>query len=297
MNNDKKFATNIDEQIAKLLDRGMAIEDTEKAKENLLDIGYFRLGFYWFPFEKSYPRKKNRDHLFKENTKLDYAIQLYYFDFDLRNSFLRYISRIEINFRTKLIYMASNKYKEDPFWYVNSKYVEKSFLNSKAFQDAIHDANTEPVVKQDLDKYGRRYAPAWKVLEYFSFGVVISLFENLKDGGLKHEISMTYGMGASTQFSNYMNTIRRLRNFCAHGKVLYDTNLPVAISNGPAGNLGNRKTMLSGAYYVLKYILGCVSKNRQKNLVEDVCKAFNQIDDDVVKKIICDNSGFDITQL
>lgn len=297
MNKDQKFATNIDEQIAKLIERGMVIKDTEKAKENLLDIGYFRLGFYWFPFEKSYPRKRDRDHQFKEDTKMDYAIQLYYFDFDLRNSFLRYISRVEINFRTKLIYMVSNRYKEDPFWYINSDYVNKSFLNSKAFQDAIHDANTEPVVKQDLDKYGRRYAPAWKVLEYFSFGVVISLFENLKDGGLKHSVSMTYGMGSSTQFSNYMNTIRRLRNFCAHGKVLYDTNLPVAISNGPAGDLGSRKTMLSGAYYVLKYILGCVSSNRQRNLVEDMHKAFDNIDDEVVKKIICDNSGFDIEKL
>lgn len=297
MNKNLKIATNIEEQLAKLVERGMVIEDMEKAKENLLDIGYFRLGFYWFPFEKSYPRKRNRDHLFKDDTKIDYAIQLYYFDFDLRNSFLRYISRVEINFRTKLIYMASNKYKEDPFWYVNSNYVDKSFLNSKAFQDAIRDASIEAIVKQDLNKYGRKYAPAWKVLEYFSFGVVISLFENLRDGGLKHSISKEYGMESSTQFSNYMNTIRRLRNFCAHGKVLYDTNLPVAISNGPAGDLGTRKTMLSGAYYILKYILGRVSANRQHDLVEDMHRAFDNVDFEVVKKIICDNSGFDISSL
>ncbi|WP_278814838.1 Abi family protein [Leyella stercorea] len=297
MNQNLKFATNIEEQITKLVERGMVIEDIEKAKENLLDIGYFRLGFYWFPFEKSYPRKQKRDHIFKDGTKIDYAILLYYFDFDLRNSFLRYISRVEINFRTKLIYMASNRYKEDPFWYVNSKYVEKSFLNSKAFQDAIRDANTETIVKQDLNRYSRSHAPAWKVLEYLSFGVVISLFDNLKDGGLKHAISMEYGMGSSTQFSNYMNTIRRLRNFCAHGKVLYDTNLPVAISNGPAGDLGSRKTMLSGAYYILKYILGKVSTNRQHDLVDDMRRAFDNVEFEIVKKIICDNSGFDINTL
>lgn len=58
MNQNLKFATNIEEQITKLVERGMVIEDIEKAKENLLDIGYFRLGFYWFPFEKSYPRKQ-----------------------------------------------------------------------------------------------------------------------------------------------------------------------------------------------------------------------------------------------
>lgn len=59
------MATNIDEQIALLEQRGMSIADKEKARECLLDIGYFRLGFYWFPFEKTYPRKTNRTHEFK----------------------------------------------------------------------------------------------------------------------------------------------------------------------------------------------------------------------------------------
>ena len=54
-----EVATTIDEQIKLLKDRGMNIEDEVKARENLMDIGYFRLGFYWFPFEKTYPRKNN----------------------------------------------------------------------------------------------------------------------------------------------------------------------------------------------------------------------------------------------
>ncbi len=52
-----EVATTIDEQIKLLKDRGMNIEDEVKARENLMDIGYFRLGFYWFPFEKTYPKK------------------------------------------------------------------------------------------------------------------------------------------------------------------------------------------------------------------------------------------------
>ena len=35
-----KYATTIEEQIQKLKDRGLGIEDEEKAKEVLLDIGY-----------------------------------------------------------------------------------------------------------------------------------------------------------------------------------------------------------------------------------------------------------------
>ena len=41
-----KKALNIDQQIAKLKSHGMEFDNEEKAKEILLDIGYYRLGFY-----------------------------------------------------------------------------------------------------------------------------------------------------------------------------------------------------------------------------------------------------------
>lgn len=285
-------ATTIDEQIRLLKDRGMEITDEQKAKENLMDIGYFRLGFYWFPFEQTYPRKAKRNHAFKEGTKFDYAIKLYYFDFDLRNLLLKYIGRIEVNFRTILIYTASNKYKDDPFWYVNRKYVKAVFINDGLFKNAINDANKETVIKQDLQEHKREYAPAWKLIENLTFGVVISLYDNLTDGGLKHDISKAYGMESSNQFSNYINTIRRLRNYCAHGKVLFDMNLPEAISNGPVGNLSTRKTMLFGAYQVFKYVLGRVSPNRANDMASELKAFFEKTEFQIVKDVIYNNSGF-----
>ena len=134
------------------------------------------------------------------------------------------------------------------YWYMKPAYVKKAFLEGDVFKQAISDANKESVLKHDQAIHQRKASPAWKTMEFMSFGVIISLYENLTDGGLQHDISMVYGMSAPTQFANYMNTIRRLRNSCAHGKVLYDMNLTEAISNGPLGYLGNQKTMLSGAY-------------------------------------------------
>ena len=236
--------------------------------------------------------KLKRDHNFKEGTKFEYAIKLYYFDFDLRNLMLRYISRIEINFRTTLIYTASNKYKENPYWYVNSKCVKESFINGDLFTNAISDVSKETVIKQDLKEHKREYAPAWKLIENLTFGVVISLYDNLVDGGLKHEISKVYGMESPNQFSNYINTIRRLRNACAHGKVLFDMNLPEAISCGPVGNLSTRKTMLFGAYQVFKYILGKISLNRVNDMTKDLEHSFEQVEFQSVKEVIYNNSGF-----
>lgn len=56
-----KIATTIDEQINTLKSRGMDFDcGIDKAKEILLDAGYYRLGFYWHPFEI------DDDHNFKK---------------------------------------------------------------------------------------------------------------------------------------------------------------------------------------------------------------------------------------
>lgn len=293
----EKFATDVDEQIAKLKSRGMTINNKEKAKECLLDIGYFRLGFYWFPFENTYPRKVNRTHEFKEGTCFEYAIRLYYFDNDLRNILLKYINRVEINFRTKLIYHASNKYKQDPFWYQDSKYVNKAFLEDDVMEKAMRSAAKEDVIIQDMRIHKRKVSPAWKAMEFFSFGATILLYNNLKEVPLKCEISNLYGISSPNNFVSYIDTVRKLRNYCAHGKVLFDKNLPEAISNGPLGYLGNNKTQLFGAYRVLEYLLGRISQNRAQDMKREVKALFDSMPDDIIKSIILQNSGFQIEKL
>jgi len=263
-----KIATDVEEQIALLESRGMTISDKEKAKECLLDIGYFRLGFYWFPFEKTYPRKTNRTHEFKEGTSFDY-----------------------------LIYHASNRYKQEPFWYQDSKYVNKAFLEDDVMEKAMKDASKEDVIIHDMKTHKRNVSPAWKAMEFFSFGATILLYDNLKEGPLKCEISNLYGISSPNNFLSYIDTIRKLRNFCAHGKVLFDKNLPEAISNGPLGYLGNSKTQLFGAYQVLEYILGQVSQNRVQDMRSEVKGLFDNMPDDIVKSIILQNSGFQLAKL
>jgi abortive infection bacteriophage resistance protein len=223
---------------------------------------------------------------------------LYYFDFDLRNLFLRYISRIEINFRTTLVYYTSNVYKNDPYWYVNPAIINREAIESPEFQKALNDLAKEPLIKLDKKAHGKRaYSPAWKALEFMSFGSIIKLYENLKNPHLKCDISNVYRMSHPSQFSNYINTVRKLRNYCAHGKVLFDLNLDEAIGDGPIGNLGNRKTTLCGMYLVFKYLLGTISPNRVKEMEAELLKAFDRIPYKDVKNVIFNNSGFRIEDI
>ena len=93
-----------------------------------MDIGYFRLCSYLFPFEKTYPKLKNRNHEFKAGTQFEDAVTLYYLDFDLRTILFKYITRIEVAFRTYVTYTLSNKYIQSPTWFVDPKYIDNSFI-------------------------------------------------------------------------------------------------------------------------------------------------------------------------
>ena len=290
-----KTATTIEEQISKLESRGLTISDKEKAKEYLLDIGYYRLGFYLFPFEKSYPRKKGRDHQYKDGTNIEFAIektkQLLDFIDSVEDAY-NALPLIEINFRTKLIYEVSNHYKEDPFWYVNDKVVERSFIENDIYKKEIEKIKDEDVIKKDISEYKRNIAPAWKAIEFFSLGTIIMIFDNIKDKQLKHKIAKHYGLSQS-DLSNYLNTLKKIRNNCAHGKVIFDMTFPKAISSGPAGELrGEQKTSIYGAYKVLSFMIEKISSNRHLEMDKAILAIFNEVKQEKVCSIIKNNLGF-----
>ena len=90
-------ATNTNVQIETLKGRGLILDyDDAKIKEYLLDIGYYRLGFYWHHFEI------DDDHNFAKGSKLTDVIALYYLDVDLRTILLRYLNRIGVAMGSKL---------------------------------------------------------------------------------------------------------------------------------------------------------------------------------------------------
>jgi hypothetical protein len=50
---------------------------------------------------------------------------------------MRYINRIEINFRTYLTYFVSNKYNESPTWFADPSVVNNQYVNS--FEKYVYD--------------------------------------------------------------------------------------------------------------------------------------------------------------
>lgn len=267
-----RIATTLDEQIALLQSRGMIIDDIEKAKEVLLDVGYYRLGFYWFPFEKTYPRKQNRTHEFKASTHFEDAVRLYYFDYKLRSILLFYITRIEINLRNFITYTLSNCHGNNPWWFADKRCVDDKFISS--FDQSVYNASFKlnSVIRLHHRHYPNdQYAPAWKTTEYMTFGSVINLYKALTDRQQKIKIARHYGIRYIEILENYLEVVRELRNYCAHGNVLYDFVPFKYIRRGPANiNLVADYRNLKGSIEVVSYLLRHVSANRDEDMREEI---------------------------
>lgn len=271
-----KSATTIDQQIELLKSRGLTITDEEKAREILKDIGYYRLGFYLFPLEKTYPNLNNRTHEYIDGASFEDAVSLYYFDFDFRLLLMRYLNRIEIAFRTVLIYNLSNKYRSNPIWFVSPTVVNRSYASDFEHKIYNSDFRHTPVIRRHHQKNPNdRFAPAWKTLEFMTFGAVLKLYEHLKDIEDKKTIANKLGIRQVAVFENYMHTIRQVRNACAHGLLLYDFKLPRAIRQGPAEYNSYERNNIIGALRVIKYIMKQISTNRAEDMVRQIKELYN----------------------
>lgn len=99
-----KRPLSLTEQVERLQQRQLIIQDTAKAEHYLAHIGYYRLSAYWLPFEQpTQSGETSRNHQFKPNTRFEDVIQLYVFDRKLRLLVMEAIERIEVSVRAQWV--------------------------------------------------------------------------------------------------------------------------------------------------------------------------------------------------
>lgn len=276
-----KRAKTLDEQLATLRRHGVEISDESKAKEYLSDIGYYRLGFYLHPFEITYPYLDGRRrHDVQPGTRIEDVVALYYFDFDLRNILNRYLSRIEVAIRSVVIYELSNKYIANPTWFVDPTVVSANFIRNFP-NEAYKSIKKKLPIRNHHTKYTGQYAPAWKTMEFMTFGNLEVLYDSLLLDQDKRLISSKFNVFAIETFKSYLTAIREVRNACAHGNVLFGMTLSSGIRSGEACYhfSGNEHQSFKGALRVVDFLLKQVSVNREKDLWKELYAATSRLYD------------------
>lgn len=267
-----KSAITIDKQVQLLKSRGLIIKDESKAKEVLLDIGYYRFCSYLFPYEQSYPSKRSRTHIYQPGTTFEDALDLYYFDYDLRKLLLRYLFRIEVNVRTYITYYVSNHYASLPCWFVASSVMEARYISDfdRKFYNKLKTNN--PVITEHHRHHPtHKHAPAWKTVEQMPFGNLQTLYNSILDPTVRANVALHYGVNKQDVFDSYFDAIRRIRNNCAHGSVIFDMKLPMPMMNGPAGSFNAfTNSSIIGIIEVMKFFLKQISDHRYNDFCQDI---------------------------
>lgn len=108
-------AITTEQQIDILKERGLLIDDVERAVKALDIISYFRLAGYWRHFEADHTT-----HQFREGCRFADIIDLYSFDKQLRALLFTAIQTIEVAVRTKIIKHFALEF--GAFWFMDENF-------------------------------------------------------------------------------------------------------------------------------------------------------------------------------
>jgi len=190
---------------------------------------------------------------------------------------------------------VSNKYKHSPTWFIDPKVISNDFIAEigKHYNPKFIK-NNKTIQQHHKNNINDKYAPAWKTLEFFTFGAILKIFKSLNDSSIKEKISKEYGILNLQKFINLMDTIVFVRNTCAHGGVLFDLQTPKGIAVLPYVPFNdNNRHSLDSAIKIIFCILDIIS-NRRKNEMEESLQLLmnNHFSNDSIKSIIEKEIGY-----
>ncbi len=166
-------------------------------------------------------------HRFKPGSTFENAVDLYYFDKQLRSLLFSAIQSVEIALRTKVIHYVSMKY--GAFWFTDQSLASNSalFASNLAHIKAEIARSREDFIQDHFAKYTvPDVPPAWKALEVVTFGTLSKLYFNLNDNAIKKVIASEFNLPHRKFLDSWIKSMAVLRNIVAHHARLWNRNFP-----------------------------------------------------------------------
>ena len=211
------------QQIEMLKKRGLLIADEKEATDYLKVISYFRLANYLRPMELD-----KEKHQYKPNSYFENAIDLYYFDKELRSIIFTAVQSIEIALRAKMIHYISLKY--GAFWFMDESLFKDKNIHQQCLIQIKQELSRskEDFITEHQAKYTEpEMPPVWKTLEVTSFGTLSKLFCNINDNTVKKQIAREFNLPQHLILESWVKCAVNLRNCLAHHARVWNRNFPI----------------------------------------------------------------------
>lgn len=216
----KPFLT-YDEQVEKLeKEKNLIIQNKPYAIDELKQIGYFALIGGYKELLKNPTTKK-----YKDGTTFEDIVELYKFDENLRELFLKYILKIERHFRSLISYYFCEKYGENQKFYLDSNNYSvypKFRADVKRLVgelDKLANQSSDYIyINYHRDTYNN--VPLWVLFNGISFGT-LSKFYTLMTQDLQFKVSKEFQNLSEKQVGQILSFVTKFRNVCAHNERLF----------------------------------------------------------------------------
>ena len=214
-----KLALTIHDQIELLRQRGMTIDDENKARIFLQSNNYYRLNIFFHKYMDS-------PNHYQSNVKFSQLMALYENDRWLRNKMLSILEPIEIRTRTQISHHLALTYGSNAF------YQEKIFKDLKKYKEIFNNFSNEisrntkdPVIVHHQKKYAGLF-PIWVAVEFFSFNTLSKFYKILLEQDKKIIAKGFYNTN-DYLLGQWLHVLSIQRNNCAHYGYLFRRDFPI----------------------------------------------------------------------
>ncbi len=178
--------------------------DKDELRRALIEIGYYRLSAYWFPYKACDGPEGPR---FCEGTTLKAVTRSYEFDRRLRQLMFDAVGRIEVYLRSRIAHLASME--GGPFGYPEDAVprLKREFAAAK---------KNEQYIKHFASKYGDEHElpPYWMMMECVTMGTIELLYSKVTPQ-VRAAIAGEMGVRVPV-LKNWISVLRVSRNACCH---------------------------------------------------------------------------------
>ena len=148
----------------------------------------------------------------------------------------------------------------------------------------------KPINKHHIKYKNDKYAPAWKTLEFLTFGSIITLFNSIREDSMRLKIAEQYSIKSLNVFKSFLTTMRFLRNICAHSTFLFDNNTPFEIRTSSLIDFeGKDRHCMNSVIKVLLYLLNQISTNRHDIIRKEISDLFLKFEKNKLIREIIEN--------
>ena len=221
----QKPAFTFEQQLDRLVERGLVIDDRAYALSKLKTINYYRLSAYCYPF-RIRDQHSNVTSNFIRGANFDEVIELYEFDRHLRLLVMDAIERVEVYVRTLMTYHLGHTY--GPFGHTNASNFHSGFGHARWLEKIEEEATRSTDVF--IAHYKRKYSgfptlPIWMSAEIMSLGSLSFGYAGLKNDD-KRAISRQLGLH-HYKLKDWLHKLTYVRNVCAHHGRLWNRALSI----------------------------------------------------------------------